>query len=153
MNTPTSYPPLIPAIAATDAAAALDFYKEAFGATELYRLIDPESGKLGHAEFTINGQLMMISDEYPAFNRSPATLGGTTARFALMVADTDASFERAIATGATPIRPPGDQFYGHRSACLRDPFGHEWMLQHEIEQVAPDEMQRRWNAVAKSCPE
>lgn len=151
--TASHYPPLIPSIAIRDAAAALSFYQAAFGAVERFRLIDPESGKIGHAEFTINGQLMMLADEYPGMNNAPETLGGVTAKFALMVPNADAAYDRAIAAGATPIRPPSDQFYGHRSACLRDPFGHEWMLQHEIEVVSPEEMQRRWNEMTQPCPE
>lgn len=149
MTAPTTYPSLIPAIAVNDAAAALEFYKAAFGAVELYRLIDPESGRVGHAEFTIGGQLMMIADEYPAFNKSPSTLGGSATIFVLMVPNADEAFERALAAGATAVRPPKDQFYGHRSGCLRDPFGHEWMVQHEIEKVSPEEMQRRWDSMMK----
>ncbi len=150
---PLTYPPLIPAIAVRDAAAALEFYKTAFGAEERFRLIDPETGKIGYADFLMNGQLMMIGDEYPAFNKSPDTLGGSAAKFVLMVPDADSAYERAIAAGATPVRPPSDEFYGHRSACLRDPFGHEWMVQHEIETVSPEEMQRRWDSLSTECSE
>ena len=77
----------------------------------------------------------------------PETLGGTPVKICLMVENVDASVDRAQRAGATVIMPPADQFYGHRSASLRDPFGHEWMLQHEIEKVSPAEMQRRWNAM------
>lgn len=143
-----SYPPVSPALAVNDAGAALTFYKDAFGATEHYRLIDPESEKIGHAEFSIGGQLLMIGDEYPGHSKSPRSLGGTSVRFAVVVGDVDAAFERALRAGAEPIRPPADQFYGHRSCCLRDPFGHEWMLQSVIEDVTPEEMQRRWNEFA-----
>lgn len=148
---PASYPPLIPAFAVSNAAKAIEFYKQAFGATELYRLVDPQSGKVGHAELMLNGHLIMLSDEYPTHNKTPQTLGGTTVKFALMVEDVDAAAARASAAGATVTMPPSDQFYGHRSAQVRDPFGHEWMLQREVEKVSPDEMQRRWNAMAKSC--
>ena len=89
-NQTTSYPPLIPGLALRDAARAIEFYKTAFGAVELFRLIDPESGKVGHAELTINGSLIMLADEYPAFNKSPQTLGGTCIRLCLMVANVDA---------------------------------------------------------------
>lgn len=148
-TTPISYPPLIPAFAVSDAAAAIDFYQRAFDATELYRLIDPESGRIGHVEMTLNGHLIMFSDEYPTHNKTPQTLGGTTMKLCLMVDDVDAATAKASAAGATVTMPPGDQFYGHRSASLRDPFGHEWMLQHEVEKIAPEEMQRRWDAMAK----
>jgi PhnB protein len=148
MNNPAiTYPPLTPALAVHNAEQAIAFYQKAFEATELYRLIDPESGKIGHAELLINGSLIMLSDEYPAFNKTPQTLGGTAVKLTLMVDDVDALVDRASASGATVVRPPSDQFYGHRSATVRDPFGHEWMLQKEIEKVTPEEMQRRWDAM------
>lgn len=146
---PASCPPLSPSLAVNDAAKAIEFYQHAFGATELYRLIDPQSGKIGHAELMLNGHLIMLSDEYPAHNRTPQTLGGTTVKFCLMVDDVDAAVSRSSAAGATVTAPPTDMFYGHRSAQVRDPFGHEWMLQREIENVSPDEMQRRWDMMVK----
>jgi PhnB protein len=146
----STYPPLSPSFSVSNAPQALEFYKAAFDAVELYRLIDPETGKIGHAEMTVNGALFMLSDEYPAFNKAPSTLGGTTMRLCLQVEDVDDSFQHAIAAGATAVRPPSDQFYGHRSGCLRDPFGHEWMLFQEKEQVKPEEMQSRWNTLAAS---
>ena len=145
----THYPPLIPGLAVKDAAKAIEFYKAAFGATELFRLNDPETGKVGHAELRVNGSLIMVADEYPAYNKSPATLGGTPVKICLMVADVDAALERAKQAGASVIMPAADQFYGHRSACVADPFGHEWLLQHEIEKISPVEMQRRWNAMVR----
>jgi PhnB protein len=150
MKTPDTYPPLIPAFAVHDAAQAIEFYKAAFGATELYRLIDPESGKIGHTELLLNGSLIMFSDEYPEHNKTPRLLGGTTMTLCLMVEDVDAIVERATVAGATVTKPPCDQFYGHRSATVRDPFGHEWMIQHEIEKVSPEEMQKRWDAMVKA---
>ncbi|MDB6156050.1 MAG: hypothetical protein JWL90_4503 [Chthoniobacteraceae bacterium] len=144
------YPPVIAAITVNNAAAALEFYKAAFDAVERYRLTDSGSGKIGHAEFTISGQVMMIADEFPAFNKSPSTLGGSATKFVLIVANADAAFERAIAAGAIAIRPPSDEFYGYRAGCVKDPFGHEWMVQHEIEKVAPAEMQRRWDAMMET---
>lgn len=148
-NSTASYPHLTPALAVNDAKQAIEFYHKAFDAKELYRLIDPESGKVGHAEILINGSMIMLSDEYPSFNKTPQTLGGTAVRFSLMVDDVDTSADRASAAGAIVVMPPSDQFYGHRSATIRDPFGHEWMLQKEIEQVAPVEMQRRWDAMVQ----
>jgi PhnB protein len=134
-----------PGIAVHDAARAIDFYKAAFGAVERYRLLDPESGKIGHAEMTINGALLMLSDEYPAFNKTPKTLGGTATKLCLMSNNVDADFARAVKAGAETVSPLKDQFYGHRSGCLRDPFGHEWTISQEIKKVSPQEMQRRWN--------
>jgi PhnB protein len=149
-NSIIAYPPLIPYLAVHDAAKAIAFYQQAFEASELYRLIDPESSKIGHAELLINGTMFMLADEYPAHNKTPQTLGGTTVKLTLMVEDVDAVVDRASAAGATVVMPPSDQFYGHRSASVRDPFGHEWMLQKESEKVTYEEQQRRWNEMVKT---
>lgn len=141
------YPSFAAGIAVRKADAAIEFYKAAFGAEERLRLIDPESGVVGHAELLIKDGLLMLAEEYPAFNKSPETLGGTAVRLCLMADDVDAEYARALAAGATEVRAPSDQFYGHRSACLRDPFGHEWTLSKETESVTPQEMQRRWDAM------
>ena len=142
----------MPYLTVSDASKAIAFYKEAFGATERFRLADAESGRVGHAELVLNGSIIMLSDEHPAYgNKSPLALGGSAVTFCVMVENTDVSFAGAIAAGATVIMPPGDQFYGFRSASVRDPFGHQWMLQHEIEKVSPEEMQARWDAMVKSC--
>jgi len=147
MSAAFSYPPLSPSLTVDDAARAIDFYKRAFGAEERYRLIDPESGKIGHAELMINGTLVMLSDEDPQFNKSPRTLGGTAVKFGLMSMNAKVDFERAVEAGAEVVRPLTDQFYGHRSATVRDPFGHEWTISQELEKVSPSEMQRRWDAM------
>ena len=93
----------------------------------------------------------MLSDENPAWNKSPQTLGGTPVKFSLMVENADAAIAKAVAAGATPLMPATDMFYGFRSGSVRDPFGHEWMLQHEIEKVSPEEMQKRWSAMTGNC--
>jgi PhnB protein len=147
MSAAPSHPALSPALTVHDAAGAIDFYKRAFRAEECYRLLDPESGRIGHAELLINGALLMLSDEYPQFNRSPRTLGGTAVKLGLMTADANADFERAVAAGAEVLRPVSDQFYGHRAGTLRDPFGHEWTISQELKRLSPEEMQRRWNAM------
>ena len=147
MSAAPSYPPLSPALTVHDGAAAIEFYKRAFKAEERSRLVDPESGKIGHAELTINGALIMLSDEYPQFNKSPQTLGGTAVKLGLMSANVDADFDRAVKAGAEVLRPLTNEFYGHRSGTLRDPFGHEWTISQEIEKVSSEEMQRRWNAM------
>lgn len=152
MNTESlTYPPLSPYLTVKDAAKAIEFYKKAFGATERYRLTDSGSGRIGHAEMTINGGLFMISDEFPEFSKSPETVGGSPVKFCLMVEDADAVFERAVAAGATVESPMADQFYGYRSGCITDPSGHGWMIQHEIEKVSPADMQKRWDEMVKNC--
>ena len=143
----STYPPLSIAIAVDGAANAIAFYKAAFGAQERYRLIDPETKKIGHAEITIRGELIMLADEYPEHNKTPTTLGGTTAKLCLMTDNVEADFDRAVRAGAEIVRPISDQFYGHRACCVRDPFGHEWAISQEIEKVSPEEMQRRWDAM------
>lgn len=146
---PLHYPSLSPAIAVRDAAVAIAFYEKAFGAKERFRLIDPESGKIGHAEIEINDGVLMIADEYPQYNKTPETLGGVSAKFLINCTDVDAAFARAVEAGAEVIMPPTDQFYGHRDGKLRDPFGHEWMLTQQVSDVSPEEMQRRWDESVK----
>ncbi len=147
MSATIEYPPLSPSLVVDDGVAAIEFYRKAFGAIEVYRLVDPEIGKIGHAEITINGVLVMLGSEYPGMNKSPKTLGGTAVNLGLMSVDAKADFERAVAAGAEVVRPLSEQFYGHLSGRVRDPFGHEWIISQEIEKIAPEEMQRRWDAM------
>lgn len=144
------YPTLSFSIAVPDAARAIEFYQRVFGAVELYRLIDPETQKIGHAELTVGDSLFMVSDEYPGFNKTPQRLGGVSARFVLMVEDVDATVAQAVAAGAQVQRPPTNQFYGFRSAGIIDPAGHEWMIQKQLEVISPSEMQARWNSFVKA---
>ncbi len=148
MDAALTYPPFSVGLAVNGAAKAIEFYQAAFGAEERYRLIDPENGRIGHAEITVFGHLVMLADEYPAFNKTPATLGGTPVKLSLMSANVDADFARAVQAGAEVVQPLTDHFYGHRAGTLRDPFGHEWCISQEIEKVTPAEMQRRWDASA-----
>jgi PhnB protein len=128
-----------------DAKAAIAFYARAFGATELFRLTEP-SGKVGHAEIRIGDSMLMLNDEYPDFGaRSPAATGGSPVAFHVRVADADKAVERAVAAGATIIRPVEDQFYGDRSGMVACPFGYRWSLAAAKEEVSPSEMQKRWD--------
>lgn len=145
------YSSLMASIAVPGAEQAIEFYAKAFGATERYRLTDSTNGNIGYAELSLNDSLIIISEEMPRWNKSPETLGGTTVRFVLLVENADETFERAIAAGATPLMPVADQFYGYRSGNVRDPFGHEWMIQHLVEEVSPAEMQRRWDSMGNDC--
>ena len=147
MSATLEYPPLAPSLVVKDGVAAIEFYKKAFGAEELYRLVDPESGKIGHAEITIKGALVMLGSEYPEMTKSPTTLGGTSVSLGLMSADAKTDFERAVSAGAEVVRPLAEQFYGHLSGRVRDPFGHEWIISQELEKLSPEEMQRRWDAM------
>lgn len=133
------------------AARALDFYRRALGATEIYRLAEP-SGRIGHAEFRIGGSTLMLADEYPDWGAlSPASLGGTPVKLHLRVDDVDAFMKRAVAAGATELRAPKDEFFGERSGMLADPFGHQWHVSTRIEDVSPEEMQRRFTAVLSAA--
>jgi uncharacterized glyoxalase superfamily protein PhnB len=133
-----------PYLRVRDADAAIRFYQNAFGASELFRLQEP-GGRIGHAEVRIGPATVMLSDEYPEHGiKGPETLGGTSFSLHLHVADVDAAFQRAVQAGATVARPLANQFYGERSGTVRDPFGQEWLLGGHIEDVTPEEMQRRY---------
>lgn len=126
------------------AADAIEFYKKAFGATELFRLTEP-AGRIGHAEIKLGTTTLMLSEEYPELGIvGPEALGGTTFAIHLHVDNADAWMARAVAAGAVITRPATDAFYGERSGTVRDPFGHEWLLGHQIEEVPVEEMQRRY---------
>jgi PhnB protein len=140
---------LIPYLCVRGAGEAIAFYEKAFGAKELYRLVDP-SGKVGHAELTIGDQVFYLSDEYPGWGaESPLEHTGAAVTLSLVAPDVDAVVKMAEDAGAKVERPPKDEFYGHRSAALRDPFGHRWMVSTEIEKVSPEEMQRRFDEMCK----
>jgi len=129
------------------AAEAIGFYERAFGAVEKMRLTEP-NGRVGHAELLIDGHEFMLSEEFPEYGiLGPASVGGTTLTMHLHVDDCDAAVARAVAAGATLVRPPSDQFYGERTGTVRDPYGHEWSLGHSIEALTPEEMQRRYTAL------
>lgn len=134
-----------PYIVAKGAEAAIAFYVEAFGAEELFRMVDPSDGKIGHAELKIGESVLMLADEYPDFGAlSPDTIGGTPVNLHLATTAVDADLERAVKAGATVLRPAADQSFGERSAMIQDPFGHRWFLSQTIEDLTPEDMQRRW---------
>lgn len=126
------------------AAHAIDFYQQAFGAKERFRLTEP-SGRVGHAELDFAGTVIMLSDEFPESNIvGPATIGATSCSIHLHVDNADEVLQHAVSLGAILLRPATDHFYGERSGTLRDPFGHEWLIGHSIETVTPEEMQARY---------
>jgi PhnB protein len=146
---PEGYHTATPYLIVRGGAAAIDFYKRAFGAVELMRLPGPD-GKLGHAEIKIGDSPIMLADEFPDMGAiSPQTLGGTPVSLLLYVEDVDAQFNRAVAAGAKVLRPLKDQFYGDRSGTVEDPFGHKWSLATHKEDVTSEEMQRRYEAAMK----
>jgi len=139
---PAGYATITPYLVVDDAAKAIGFYEKAFDAKELFRHTDPH-GKVGHAELQIGDSRIMLADEMGAMYPSAKTIGNTPVSFMVYVEDVDARFARAVAAGATVKRPVADQFYGDRTGTLTDPFGHVWSLGTHVEDVAPDEMDRR----------
>jgi PhnB protein len=132
------------------AAEAIAFYEKAFGAKEKFRLVEP-NGRIGHAELDFDGSTLMISDEFAEYGiRGPQSIGDTSVTIHLHVDDADAFIAAAVEAGATVVRAAQDQFYGERSGTIRDPFGHEWNIGHSIEEVTPEEMQRRYDQQSAS---
>ena len=128
------------------AAAAIDFYVENFGAVEAFRLTDPSDGRIGHAELMFGRTRMMISDEFADFGAlGPDHFAGSPVKLYIEVPDVNAVFAKAIANGATEMRPVKQQFFGMKGGMLADPFGYQWFIQTKTEDVSPEEMQRRWN--------
>jgi len=140
------YHNVTPYLCVSDAARAIDFYKEAFGAVEVMRMEAP-GGKIGHAEVRIGDSVVLLADEFPEMNfRSPQSLGGVSTHFYIYDEDVDARVERALAAGATLTRPVKDQFYGDRTGEVEDPFGHRWYIATHIEDPTPEEVRRRMEA-------
>lgn len=140
---PDGYHSVTPYLIVKGAARALEFYKKAFNAQELYRM-DAPGGTIGHAEIQIGDSRIMLSDEFPEMGaRSPETLGGSPIGLCIYVENVDALFKQAVAAGGKEERPVKDQFYGDRSGTLRDPFGHQWTIATHKEDVSPEEMARR----------
>jgi len=139
---PAGYPGVTSYLIVRGAAKAIDFYQRAFGATEIFRL--PMGDRVGHAEIKIGGGVVMLADEMPDMgHKSPQALGGTPVSLMFYVPDVDTVFARALAAGGTVVKPLQNQFYGDRSGTLTDPFGHVWTVATHVEDVAPDEMDRR----------
>ena len=125
------------------AAAALEFYKRAFGATEIMRITDA-NGRVGHAEIRLGNSPIMLSEEMPEMGvKSPESIGGSPVTIHLYVEDVDALANQAVAAGARLLRPVEDQFYGDRGGKLADPYGHVWWIATHIEDVSPDEIRKR----------
>ncbi len=140
---PEGYHALTPYLVMNDAARAIEFYKEAFGAQEVMRLDAPD-GKIGHAELRVGDSIFMLADECSESpQRAPQSLGGTSVGLMLYVEDVDAVVESAVSAGAKLVRPIKDQFYGDRTGGVEDPFGHSWYVATHVEDVAPEELQRR----------
>ncbi len=135
-----------PYLCVNDGAAAIEFYTRVFGAEELLRLTD-SNGRIGHAELKLGPAVVMLVDEHPEYGiRSPIAFGGTGTTLHLHVDNVDALTTRARDAGATVLREPADYGHGERQSRLRDPFGHEWLLGHELEAISAEEIKRRFAA-------
>lgn len=150
MPIPEGYHSVTPYLTVDDAAAAIEFYRQAFGAQELIRLPMPDGAggeKLGHAEVKIGDSRLMLSDEWPGMGAlGPKSRGGASVSFLIYVPDVDRAFQRAIDAGASVEQQPTDQFWGDRMGSLTDPFGHKWMLATQVEDVPPEQLQARMAA-------
>ena len=140
---PDGYNAVTPYLIVDGAAKAIEFYKTVLGAAERLRMDGP-GGKVGHAELTVGGSVIMLADEHPEMGAiGPRAVGGSPVGLHLYVADVDAVTARAAAAGGTVRHPPEDKFYGDRSSTIEDPFGHKWYLSTHVEDVPPDEIARR----------
>jgi PhnB protein len=145
---PEGYHSVTPYLIVKGAAKAIEFYKQAFGATELGRMTAPD-GKIGHAEIQIGDSRVMLADEFPEMDsRGPESLGSTPVMIHLYVEDVDAVAKQATAAGARELRPVKDQFYGDRSGMFADPFGHQWNIATHVEDLSAEEIGKRAAAAA-----
>jgi PhnB protein len=142
---PEGYHTITPYLIVKDGVKAIDFYKKAFGAIELFRMPGP-GGKIMHAEIKIGDSVIMLADEVPEMGaRSPTTIGGSPVGILVYVTECDEVFAEALEAGATVKKPMQDQFYGDRSGTVIDPFGHVWTIATHKEDLAPEEIERRFD--------
>ena len=148
---PEGYHTATPYLIIGGAAAAIEFYKKAFGATELFRFPAP-GGKIGHAEIKIGDSPIMLADEYPEMGyKGPQSLGGSPVSLMIYVEDVDTIFNQAVAAGASVKEAVSDKFYGDRTGTLTDPFGHVWHVSTHKEDVSVEEMERRAKAATAAA--
>ncbi len=137
-----------PSLIVAGAAKAIDFYKKALGAEELMRFPGPD-GKIMHAEIRIGDSVIMLGDEMPDQGaKGPKAYGGTSVSFFVYGENVDAAWKRAVDAGAKPVMPLADQFWGDRTGCIEDPFGHNWWLAQHIQDLTPEEIQKGSEAFA-----
>jgi PhnB protein len=142
-HVPDGYHAVTPYLVINGAADAIEFYKSAFGATEVLRMPGPD-GRIGHAELKFGDSHIMLADEHPEMGyHGPKTIGGSPISLMLYVEDVDAIVAKAVEAGAKVVKPIKDQFYGDRSGSVEDPFGYQWLVATHVEDVAPEELERR----------
>jgi PhnB protein len=145
---PDGYSAITPYLVVDGATRAIDFYKQVFGATERMRMPGPD-GRIGHAELLIGGAVIMLADEFKDMgSKGPRTFGGSPVSILVYVNDVDAVVKKAVASGGRLTRPVENKFYGDRSGAIEDPFGHVWLVSTHVEDVSPEEMEKRMAAMA-----
>ena len=146
---PEGYHSATPYLIVKGAAEAIDFYKRAFGAGELFRNQYEDDRRIFHCELLIDGGRIMVQDEFPERRLvSPRTLGGSPATVHLYVADAEATFQDAVDAGAKALSPVEERFWGVVSGAIEDPFGHRWIIATRVEDLGPDEIADRAAGVA-----
>jgi uncharacterized glyoxalase superfamily protein PhnB len=151
---PNGFHTLTPHIVVSDGAQAIDFYKQAFGAQELSRLLTPDGSKVMHAQLKIGDSMLMLGSEFPPNALSPKSRGGTSVYLHIYLADADAAFDRAVKAGCTIRMPVSDTFWGDRYGVVEDPFGHQWSIathQHDYTQEQIAANARVFMASMKPC--
>jgi PhnB protein len=149
---PPGYAGVTPYLTVRDAARAVEFYKQALGATAVMRLEGPD-GTVAHAELRIGEGFVMVGEEMPQMGaKGPLSFGGSPVSLLVYVKDVDAVFARALAAGAETKRPVAEQFYGDRSGAIVDPFGHQWMIATHVRDVSKEAMQKAMEAMATAGP-
>jgi PhnB protein len=139
---PQGYHTVTPSLVVREGAKALEFYRRAFGAEEKARMLGPE-GSIMHAEFRVGDSIIMLNDEVPEMgSRGPQAYGGSPVKFYVYLENVDAAWKRAIDAGAKEIMALQDMFWGDRTGCVEDPFGHQWMLSQHVADPTPEEIQR-----------
>ena len=142
--TRSPHPPITPHLVVDGAAKAIEFYRRAFGAQELFRHDTPDGKRILHASFLINGGMVMINDDFPEMcggkSQTPRAFGGTPVTLHLNLPDVDAAWKQAVEAGATVVEPLADQFWGDRYGIVEDPFGHRWSMATRVREVSPEEM-------------
>jgi len=140
---PAGFHSVTPYLRVKRAAEAIEYYGRAFGTTELMRLMMPD-GRVGHAEIRLGDSIIMLSDEFPEMDIvGPESAGKATSALMIYVSDVDAVMKHAASVGATVVMPATDQFWGDRMGKLKDPYGHKWTVATHMEDVSPEEMNRR----------
>ena len=138
---PEGYSVVTPHLVVSDSSAAIEFYKNAFGAQELFRMPTPDGSKVMHAQIMIDGAPIMMGDEFPEMGcKGPGALGGSPVTVHLYVSDVDKVFAQAVAAGATPTMPVTDMFWGDRYGRVQDPFGHSWSIATHTKDLTPEEI-------------